>query len=83
MPLTDQDRDDINEAIFAGRKIEAIKIYRDATDEGLLEAKEFIDLLSTRLREKYPDRMPAPSVGCGMAVLMLVGAGSILWRIAV
>lgn len=80
MPLTDQDRDDINEALFAGRKIEAIKIYREATGQGLLEAKEFIDKLADRLREKYPDRMPANSAGCGMAVLMLGAIGGILWR---
>lgn len=80
MSLTDQQRDDITQAIFAGRKIEAIKLYRDATGEGLKEAKEFIETLIESLREEYPDRVPPPSSGCGTAVLlMLVAGGSVLY----
>ena len=83
MPLTDQDRDEINEALFAGRKIEAIKIYRDATGEDLLEAKEFVDLLQNRLRERYPDRMPVSTAGCGAMVVVLGGLAIALWWVAV
>lgn len=84
MPLTDETRDEINEAIFAGRKIEAIKLYREATGEGLLEAKTFIETLTKRLREEYPDKMPEQAAGCGSAVVLFaVGAASILyWSLA-
>jgi hypothetical protein len=35
--------DAIREAVDAGRKIEAIKLYREATGAGLAEAKDAID----------------------------------------
>ena len=73
MPLTDETRDQINEAIFAGRKIEAIKLYREATGQGLKESKDFIDEVTARLREEHPDKVPASTSGCA-AVLMLVVA---------
>jgi ribosomal protein L7/L12 len=37
--------DDIKAHIAAGRKIEAIKLYRDATGAGLAEAKEAVELI--------------------------------------
>lgn len=80
MPLTDEKRDQINEAIFAGHKIEAIKLYREATGVGLKEAKDFIETLTESLREQYPDRMPDQAAGCGAAVVMLAGTiGAGVW----
>lgn len=76
MSLTDETRDQINEAIFAGRKVEAIKLYRQATGEGLLESKEFIETLTKRLREEYPDKVPAHASGCGTAVVLLATTAS-------
>ncbi|QDU55207.1 ribosomal protein L7/L12 [Aeoliella mucimassa] len=73
MPLTDETRDQITECLFAGRKIEAIKLYRDATGTGLKEAKDFVDTLSASLREEYPEKMPAEGSGCGAAVLVCAG----------
>ena len=40
--------DDIVEALRANRKIEAIKLYRQATGVGLKEAKEFIEEVQRR-----------------------------------
>lgn len=84
MPLTDEKRDQINEAIFAGRKIEAIKLYRDATGEGLKESKDFIETLTDSLREKYPDRLPDKPAGCGAAVLLFAAtlSGVVWWCVA-
>lgn len=79
MPLTDETRDAINEALFTGRKIQAIKLYREATGQGLLEAKKFIETLAEQLRKEYPDKMPAQTTGCGAAaVLLAVGTFSTL-----
>ena len=78
MPLTDETRDEINEAIFAGRKIEAIKLYREATGQGLLEAKEFIEKLTAKLQQEYPDKVPQPAGGCGAAALLMVATGGAL-----
>lgn len=81
MPLNDQIRDRINEAIFAGHKIEAIKLYREATGEGLREAKEFIETLTDKLHEEYPDKVPAKTAGCGAAVLFVAAVGLVVYNI--
>ncbi len=42
--------DEIKNLVEEGKKIKAIKIYRQATGVGLKEAKEYIDLLSEKLK---------------------------------
>ncbi|GFP76159.1 ribosomal protein L7/L12 [Clostridium fungisolvens] len=44
VPETSVD-DEVERLIAEGKKIKAIKIYRQATGAGLKEAKEYIDLL--------------------------------------
>ena len=63
----------INDAIFAHRKIEAIKIYREATGQGLKESKDFIESLTDQLRAEVPEKFgPEPSgIGCAGTMLML------------
>jgi hypothetical protein len=64
--------DSIRTAIFAGRKIEAIKLYRDATGQGLKEAKEFIEELADRLYEEDPEKFTSvPGKGCAGVVLAM------------
>lgn len=70
MPLSDENRDRITQSIFAGRKIEAIKIYREGTGAGLKESKDFIESLTRTLREEYPDRVPESKSGCGPAMVL-------------
>lgn len=77
--LTDQQRQEILEAIFSGQKIQAIKLYREATRLGLKEAKDFVDALEGRLRMEQPEsfRASAQSSGCAAAaaaVLVLIVA---------
>jgi ribosomal protein L7/L12 len=59
-PIGQDDMDRINEALFAGKLIEAIKIYRAATPCDLKEAKDFIESLENRLRSEMPERFTAP-----------------------
>jgi ribosomal protein L7/L12 len=71
--LSDDDVEKIQAAIFAGRKIEAIKLRRDATREGLKEAKDFIEALEAELRRTAPASFTAPAAkGCGSAVICVV-----------
>jgi hypothetical protein len=77
LPIGQEDIDRINEALFAGRLIEAIKIYRVATGCGLKEAKDFVEALETRLRGEMPERFTAPQrkvveMRAGGCLLMLV-----------
>ncbi len=69
--LTEKDIGQISDALLAGRKINAIKIYREATGSGLMEAKEFIEKLEDDLREEYPDKFPGRGKGC--AAVFLIG----------
>ena len=63
----------MTEALSNGQKIEAIKIYCDATGSRLREAKEFVDQLIPELIEKDPDQfghLTAKRMGCGTTVLL-------------
>jgi ribosomal protein L7/L12 len=83
MELTDAEKDAITQAIYTGRKIEAIKLYRESTGKGLKEAKDFIEAVTERLREEDPDRVSPTAKGCGtsvLAVLVLLGALGALLR---
>ncbi len=69
----------VGEALKAGSKIEAIKIYREATGVSLVQAKEFIEKLGDQLAESDPDQYSAAQSrrGCPGVVLLAVGLGLI------
>ena len=79
MELPENKRQAIMEAIYGGspRKIEAIKLVREATGCGLAEAKEFVEKLGAELYAKEPQKFAANPVGKG-CVGMLVVAGLVL-----
>jgi hypothetical protein len=80
--------EEITEALAAGRKIEAIKVYREATGKGLKEAKDFIDALIPRLREQDPEKYAKLPVsqrsGCTSAVLFWAGfaVATVVWMLS-
>jgi ribosomal L7/L12-like protein len=66
----------IRDAILGGRKIEAIKLYRQATDAELMDAKKAVEALEKELRTTSPEQFTATSSrkGCtGVIVLVCVG----------
>lgn len=81
--LTDEQRDEIVQSIYLGRKINAIKLYRDATGEGLAEAKNFIEQLESALREEHPERFQQTSkAGCGAsAFLLALIPSALIWSL--
>ncbi len=71
--ISDDDRQRIIDALNAGRKIDAIKIYRQATSKDLAAAKTFIDELELHLRGESSEGLSAPARrGCGTAVALIV-----------
>jgi large subunit ribosomal protein L7/L12 len=62
-PLSDGDLNEIREAIFAGRMIEAIKLYRQYTTAGLSEAKDAVEEMERKLRAELPGRFVADQSG--------------------
>ena len=83
--LTDAQLNAIADALRAGNKIQAVKLYREATGLGLKESKDEIEAIQDRLREKFPDQFPARSQGKGgclgliVVVLATGGAGMGWW----
>lgn len=80
-PTPDHVLEKIKEALYAGRKIEAIKVYREARGVGLKEAKEDVEKLEAELRQRSPERFKAAAgQGClGMVVALGLAVGAFLW----
>lgn len=69
----------IAELLFQGRKIEAIKLYREATREGLAESKQAVEAFEAELRESDPQRFTAKPAGCGAAAVLMLLAVAGVW----
>lgn len=72
--LSEETMTQLSDALEKGRKIDAIKLYREATGLGLKDAKDAVEKLHADLHQKYPDTFPAPSksAGCGSSAALLV-----------
>lgn len=67
--------EEVTRALANGQKIEAIKIYKEATGKGLKEAKDFVEQLIPALMEKDPERfakLGRSAAGCSSAAVLLV-----------
>ncbi len=76
--LSDEQTKKIADSLLAGRKINAIKEYREVTGVGLKEAKEAIDELILSLSKEHPEIITANKSGCASVVLIcftLIGIG--------
>ena len=73
-PLPDDAAESIKSALYQGRKIDAIKLYRQVSGRGLREAKDFVEDLEEELRVSDPARFIAGprGNGCGVGVLALL-----------
>jgi ribosomal L7/L12-like protein len=79
-PLTDAGLAQISSALYAGKKIAAIKMYREATGAGLTEAKDAVELIERTLRETEPEKFTAPASkgGCLAIVIVLFVPAAVL-----
>jgi hypothetical protein len=75
MPEPTEDQwTEIQAALFESRKIQAIKLYREATRVGLKEAKDAMEAYDVKLRAEAPDRFTAaPRTGCFGMILLFLG----------
>lgn len=72
-PITDEDLNVISASLFAGRKIEAIKRYRECAGVGLAEAKVSVEKIEADLRTTVPTKFAAPAArGCGTTAAAVV-----------
>lgn len=72
--LGDDLMDQILDAIQQGRKIEAVKLYREQSGASLKDSKEFIERLTEELRLESP-HAAATSSGCGAVILLAIVIG--------
>jgi Ribosomal protein L7/L12 C-terminal domain len=73
----------ISEALYNGRKIEAIRVYREATSRGLKESKDFIEALEAQLRQETPEKFKvAPGgVSCATVVAVMMLTAAVVWLV--
>jgi ribosomal protein L7/L12 len=76
----------IEEAVRAGRKLEAIKLYREMTGLGLKESKDAVEELERRQKANpanVPQLIPPPAPASGSGCLWLVSlAAALLWGVS-
>lgn len=79
--LNEKARAEVESAIYAGKKIEAIKLYRTAVPgTDLVDAKKAIEDLEDRLRRDHPENFgpPGSKTGClGILVILAALAGGL------
>ena len=79
--LSEAQRQAVQNTLFAGRKIEAIKLLREATGLGLKEAKDLAEAMESELRQQSPEKFSAPAAkGCLGMMVLAVGAGLALYQ---
>jgi len=63
-----------------GQKIQAIKLYREATGAGLADSKDAVEKLEREMREQHPENFgPKPArTGCAGVILLLVAAALVI-----
>lgn len=77
--LSDEQWQEIEERLFAGRKIEAIKLFRTYARVDLKDAKQIIDEHQQGLRRQFPDRFTKTcGSGCSAVVLAAFAAVTLL-----
>lgn len=64
-PIPEDKRLALAQLIFAGQKIEAIKLHREITGLGLADAKAAVEALEASLRQASPEKFAAPPKGKG------------------
>lgn len=69
-PISEEKLATLREMIFARRKIEAIKEYRELTGLGLKESKDAVDELEATLLKESPERFAPKGKGCGTTAVL-------------
>lgn len=77
--LPDEEMNQVLDAIYAGQKILAVKIYKEARNTGLAEAKQFIEQLTDELKQQHPERFSQSKSGClGLLILFSASLSTLL-----
>ena len=85
-PLPEDQLAKIKEALFQGRKIDAIKLYRNVDPAAALaDAKAAVEAMEAELRKSSPEKFSAPASsgkGClGVAMALCAVVVAAIWWI--
>lgn len=81
MDESDEVASKLREALLAGRKIEAIKLCREAMGLGLKEAKEYVEKMENELREANPDAFPEKKGCTSVLAFGLLSTATVMWAV--
>ena len=74
----------IQDLLYDGQKIAAIKLARERMGWGLKEAKEKVEAVEAEMRTRFPGALPERrNVGCGAAVVACALIGAVIALAAV
>jgi hypothetical protein len=79
---TPTELEQLRDAIFARRKIEAIKLYREFSGCELKAAKDYIEKLTADLETRHPEKFVPKAKGCAVTsalLLIMLLAGILLF----
>ena len=62
--MTGHPRDEIIDAVIRGKKLDAVKLYKESAGVSLREAKEFIEDLTEKMRQENPGQFREGKSGC-------------------
>ncbi len=82
-PYLDDVPEDIQDLVYLGHKIDAIRAMREREEVDLAEAKDRVEDIERRLREKAPDHFPTPAGqrGCLSMVLLVTGSAALVYLV--
>ena len=77
-PIPPDEAKQIADLLFAGQKIEAIKVHRAHTGQGLKESKDFVEAVEAELRAREPGKFVVRPSGKGCLGLVVFGIGLLI-----
>ncbi len=79
--IPEEKKNQVAELLMQGRKIDAIKLYRELTGQGLKESKDEVEEFEASLRSRFPDKFVSSpkGKGClGVLILLCLFAGALV-----
>lgn len=77
-PLTPDQLRQVDEFLYKGNKIQAIKLWRQYSGRDLKDSKDAVEARCSELQISDPVHFKKPSAGCLGLAILIIGAGALL-----
>lgn len=74
--ISPESMSEIIELIYKGQQISAVKCYKELRNVELLEAKQFIEQLTEKLKQESPEKFHNSSKSGCLGVLIVIAAST-------